>query len=212
MSQHSELIAFAVALLASLGLTVPIRQLALRYGMVDKPGPRKVHLNPIPLLGGIAIYLGFVLAVLLTRHDAPMQQIIGILAGATLLALVGFLDDGGLLHHQVKLFVGMPLAAVFLIASGIRAQLFSQFIPGFGGLILDWCLTVLWVVGITAAFSILDHMDGLCAGHRRGGRRVFHHFGVCQRADHGFHSRRRDFGRSAWVSALEFQSRENFYG
>ena len=59
MFNHSELIAFAVALLASLGLTVPIRQLALRYGMVDKPGPRKVHLNPIPLLGGIAIYLGY---------------------------------------------------------------------------------------------------------------------------------------------------------
>src|SRR5271163_1582883 len=164
MLHHSELIAFAVALLASLGLTVPIRHLALRYGMVDKPGPRKVHLNPIPLLGGIAIYLGFVLAVLLTRHDAPQQQIIGILAGATLLAIVGFLDDGGLLHHQVKLFVGMPLAAFFLIASGIRAQLFSQFFPGFAGLVLDWCLTVLWVVGITAAFSILDHMDGLCAG------------------------------------------------
>src|SRR6202453_2681721 len=164
MSQHSELIAFAVALLASLGLTVPIRHLALRYGMVDKPGPRKVHLNPIPLLGGIAIYLGFVLAVLLTRHDAPLQQIIGILAGATLLAIIGFLDDGGLLHHQVKLFIGMPLAAVFLIASGIRAQLFSQYIPGLAGLILDWCLTIFWVVGITAAFSILDHMDGLCAG------------------------------------------------
>ena len=164
MSQHSELIAFAVALLASLCLTVPIRHLALRYGMVDKPGPRKVHLNPIPLLGGIAIYLGFVLAVVLTRHDAPLQQIIGILAGATLLAIVGFLDDGGLLHHQVKLFVAMPLAAVFLIASGIRAQLFSQYIPGLAGLILDWCLTIFWVVGITAAFSILDHMDGLCAG------------------------------------------------
>src|SRR6202041_2879373 len=164
MFNHSELVAFAVALLASLGLTVPIRHLALRYGMVDKPGPRKVHLNPIPLLGGIAIYLGFVLAVLLTRHDAPVQQIIGILAGATLLAIVGFLDDGGLLHHQVKLFIGMPLAAIFLIASGIRAQLFSQFIPGIAGLVLDWCLTVLWVVGITAAFSIFDHMDGLCAG------------------------------------------------
>jgi UDP-GlcNAc:undecaprenyl-phosphate GlcNAc-1-phosphate transferase len=164
MSQHSELIAFAVALLASLCLTVPIRHLALRYGMVDKPGPRKVHLNPIPLLGGIAIYLGFVLAVVLTRHDAPLQQIIGILAGATLLAIIGFLDDGGLLHHQVKLFIGMPLAAVFLIASGIRAQLFSQYIPGLAGLILDWCLTIFWVVGITAAFSILDHMDGLCAG------------------------------------------------
>ncbi|MFZ3217701.1 MAG: MraY family glycosyltransferase [Candidatus Acidiferrales bacterium] len=164
MSSHSELIAFVVALLSSLLLTVPIRHLALRYGMVDKPGPRKVHLKPIPLLGGIAIYLGFVLAVLLTRHNAPQQQIIGILAGATLLALVGFLDDGGLLHHQVKLFVGMPLAAIFLIASGVHAQLFSQFIPGLAGVVLDGCLTVLWVVGITAAFSILDHMDGLCAG------------------------------------------------
>jgi UDP-GlcNAc:undecaprenyl-phosphate/decaprenyl-phosphate GlcNAc-1-phosphate transferase len=164
LAHHAEIIAFAVALLASLSLTIPVRHLALRYGMVDKPGPRKVHVNPIPLLGGIAIYLGFVLAILLTRHDVPEQQILGILAAATLLAIVGFLDDGGLLHHQVKLFIGMPIAAIFLIASGIRAQLFSQFVPGIAGLILDWCLTIVWVVGITAAFSILDHMDGLCAG------------------------------------------------
>ena len=164
MSRHTEIIAFAVALLASLGLTAPVRHLALRYGMVDKPGPRKVHLNPIPLLGGIAIYLGFVLAILFTRHGASEQQIIGILAGATLLAIVGFLDDGGLLHHQVKLFVGMPIAAIFLIASGIRAQLFSQYVPGVTGIVLDWCVTIVWVVGITASFSILDHMDGLCAG------------------------------------------------
>ncbi|MGA7622664.1 MAG: MraY family glycosyltransferase [Candidatus Acidiferrales bacterium] len=164
MSAHTEIIAFAVALLASLGFTAPVRRLALRYGMVDKPGPRKVHLNPIPLLGGIAIYLGFVLAILLTRHGASEQQIIGILAGASLLAIVGFLDDGGLLHHQVKLFVGMPIAAIFLIASGIRAQLFSQYVPGAAGIILDWCVTIVWVVAITASFSILDHMDGLCAG------------------------------------------------
>jgi UDP-GlcNAc:undecaprenyl-phosphate GlcNAc-1-phosphate transferase len=161
---QTALIAFSIALLASLGLTVPIRRLALHYGMVDKPGPRKVHLNPIPLLGGIAIYLGFVCAVVLTRHGVPQRQICGILAGATLLALVGFLDDGGLLHHQVKLFIGMPMAAVFLILSGIRAQLFSQFVPGVPGLLLDWALTIFWVVGITASFSILDHMDGLCAG------------------------------------------------
>jgi UDP-GlcNAc:undecaprenyl-phosphate GlcNAc-1-phosphate transferase len=164
MSIRVEIIAFAVALLASLGLTVPIRHLALRFGMVDKPGPRKVHLNPIPLLGGMAIYLGFVLAILLSRHGVPQQQIVGILAGATLLAVIGFLDDGGLLHHQVKLFIGMPIAAMFLIASGVRAQLFSQFFRGGVGLVLDCGLTILWVVGITAAFSILDHMDGLCAG------------------------------------------------
>jgi UDP-GlcNAc:undecaprenyl-phosphate GlcNAc-1-phosphate transferase len=154
LSIPRDLITFSVALLASLGLTVPIRHLALRFGMVDKPGPRKVHIDPIPLLGGIAIYLGFVLAVLLTLHDVPLSQILGILAGATLLAAVGFLDDGGLLHHQVKLFIGMPAAALFLIATGIRAQFFSHFFPG----------TLSGILGITAAFSILDHMDGLCAG------------------------------------------------
>jgi UDP-GlcNAc:undecaprenyl-phosphate/decaprenyl-phosphate GlcNAc-1-phosphate transferase len=164
MKLPPDLIAFVVALLATLGLTVPVRRLALRYGMVDEPGPRKVHVSPIPLLGGIAIYLGFVLAVLLTHHRVPQQQITGILAGATLLALVGFLDDGGLLHHQVKLFIGMPIAAVMLVVSGIRANVFSQLVPGTTGAILDIALTILWVVGITAAFSILDHMDGLCAG------------------------------------------------
>jgi UDP-GlcNAc:undecaprenyl-phosphate GlcNAc-1-phosphate transferase len=164
MKLPPDLIAFLVALLASLGLTVPVRRLALRYGMVDNPGPRKVHVSPIPLLGGIAIYLGFVLAVLLTHHRVPQQQVAGILAGATLLAVVGLLDDGGLLHHQVKLFIGMPIAAALLIVSGIRANIFSQLIPGAAGAILDIALTVLWVVGITAAFSILDHMDGLCAG------------------------------------------------
>jgi UDP-GlcNAc:undecaprenyl-phosphate/decaprenyl-phosphate GlcNAc-1-phosphate transferase len=159
----ADLIAFGVALLASLGITIPVRHFALRMGMVDKPGPRKVHVTPIPLLGGIAIYLGFAAAILLT-HGAIQQQTIAILSGATLLAIIGFLDDGGLLHHQVKLFLGMPLAALFLLASGIRAQLFSQFIPGNLGLILDGFLTIIWVVGITASFSILDHMDGLCAG------------------------------------------------
>jgi len=164
MTIPPDLIAFGVALLASLFLTIPIRRLALRYGMVDHPGPRKVHASPMPLLGGIAIYLGFVFAIVLALHRVPQQQIAGIIAGATLLAMVGFLDDGGLLHHQVKLFIGMPVAAVFLLASGIRAQFFVLFVPGAAGVILDSCLTVLWVVGVTASFSILDHMDGLCAG------------------------------------------------
>jgi UDP-GlcNAc:undecaprenyl-phosphate/decaprenyl-phosphate GlcNAc-1-phosphate transferase len=164
MNLPSDLIAFAIALAGSLLLTVPVRRLALRYGMVDRPGPRKVHVSPIPLLGGIAIYLGFVLAILLTLHGAPQQQMVGILAGATLLAFVGLLDDAGFLHHQVKLFIGMPVAALFLIASGIRAQILSEFIPGTAGIVLDGCLTLVWVVGITASFSILDHMDGLCAG------------------------------------------------
>ncbi|HKS83505.1 MAG TPA: MraY family glycosyltransferase [Candidatus Acidoferrales bacterium] len=160
----TELIAFVVALVAALGLTVPVRALALRYGMVDLPGPRKVHLKPMPLLGGIAIYLAFILSVVLTLHAAPEQQVVGILAGATLVAAVGVLDDGGLLHHQVKLFVSMPVAGLFLVATGIHADLFARFVPGISGRILDDGFTIFWVVGVTAAFSILDHMDGLCAG------------------------------------------------
>src|ERR1700722_14966735 len=164
MTAHADLFAFLIAFLGSLGLTIPVRYLALRYGMVDHPGPRKVHVKPMPLLGGVAIYLGFVLAILFSLRQIPVEQIIGIVAGATLLAVVGFLDDGGLLHHQVKLFIGMPVAALFLIASGIHAQFFSEFVAGTPGKVLDGLVTVIWVVGITAAFSILDHMDGLCAG------------------------------------------------
>lgn len=165
MNVPSDWIAFLVALFASLGLTVPVRWLALRTGMVDRPGPRKVHAKPMPLLGGIAIYSGFVIAVLLAPHSSILEeQIIGILAGATLVLLVGVLDDGGLLHHQVKLFIGMPAAAALLLVSGIRADFFSNFVPGESGALLDIAFTVVWVVGITASFSILDHMDGLCAG------------------------------------------------
>ena len=104
MTIPSDLIAFAIALVGSLCLTVPVRRFALQYGMVDHPGPRKVHLHPVPLFGGIAIYLGFVLAILLTCCTVCLQQqTTSILAGATLLAIVGGMDDGRLLHHQIKL-------------------------------------------------------------------------------------------------------------
>jgi UDP-GlcNAc:undecaprenyl-phosphate GlcNAc-1-phosphate transferase len=78
MNVPSDWIAFVVALFASFGITIPVRQLALRTGMVDRPGPRKVHAKPMPLLGGIAIYAGFVVAVLLSLHNIPEEQIIGI--------------------------------------------------------------------------------------------------------------------------------------
>lgn len=132
--------------------------------MVDLPGPRKVHLQPIPLLGGLAMYAGVVLGVLLVFSGPARAQIEGIFAGATLIAAVGILDDRGILHHQVKLFVGMPLAAGILLFSGIRAQVFSTLFGGRTGDLMDIALTIVWAVGITASFSILDHMDGLCAG------------------------------------------------
>src|SRR5215467_13506377 len=115
----ASLIAFSIALFASLILAVPVRALALRVGMVDLPGPRKVHLEPIPLLGGLAIYGGVLLGVYSL-----------------------FQDDRGWLHHQIKLFVGMPLAAGILLLSGIHAQVFSVLVGGKLGSILDAVLTV----------------------------------------------------------------------
>jgi UDP-GlcNAc:undecaprenyl-phosphate/decaprenyl-phosphate GlcNAc-1-phosphate transferase len=158
------LLAFLIALSASMVLTVPVRALAIRVGMVDSPGPRKVHLKPIPLLGGLAIYAGVMLAILIAFDGPARAQSFGIVTGATLVAIVGFLDDRGWLHHQIKLFLGMPLAAVILLASGVRANVFETLVGGTSGYWLDAGLTIVWVVGITASFSILDHMDGLCAG------------------------------------------------
>lgn len=158
------LLAFFIALSASLLLVVPVRALALRVGMVDLPGPRKVHLKPIPLLGGLAMYAAVLLAILFAFDGATRAQSAGIVTGATLVAITGILDDRGWLHHQIKLFVSMPVAAGILLASGIHAQVFSVLVGGRAGYLLDAALTVIWVVGITASFSILDHMDGLCAG------------------------------------------------
>src|SRR5215468_4192846 len=121
----ASLIAFSIALFASLVLAVPVRALALRVGMVDLPGPRKVHLQPIPLLGGLAMYGAVILAVLFAFDGSAREQSAGIVTGATLVAVVGFLDDRGWLHHQIKLFVAMPLAAGILLASGIQAHVFS---------------------------------------------------------------------------------------
>ena len=80
---NTSLLAFAVGLIASLGLTVPVRQLALRVGMVDHPGPRKVHVQPMPLLGGLAIYFGVLIALLISMDGPALRQVIGIYLGAT---------------------------------------------------------------------------------------------------------------------------------
>ena len=155
---------FAVAFAASCGLTVPIRRMALHWGIVDVPNARKIHRTPIPLLGGVAIYLGTVLSIVWFVESPARGQIFGILAASTLLLVVGILDDRHLLHHQIKLFVAMPLAALTLVALGVKTHVGSALLPGPVGPILDIGLTLFWVVGITAAYNIFDHMDGLASG------------------------------------------------
>lgn len=158
------LLAFTLALVASLVITIPVRRFAIRIGMFDLPGPRKIHRQPTPLLGGVAIYIAVLFSLLVFYRGGGFNQMLAVLGSATLLVFVGTLDDRGLLHHQVKLFIAMPLAALIVLASGIRAQVFSVALPGHFAPLGDTVITVLWITGITAAFSILDYMDGVCAG------------------------------------------------
>src|SRR5437660_387821 len=83
------LLAFFIALFASLMLVVPLRARALRVGMLDLPGRRKVHHAPVPLLGGLPIYAAVVIAVLLAFHGPARTQIAGILIGASLVEARG---------------------------------------------------------------------------------------------------------------------------
>ncbi|HVO68777.1 MAG TPA: MraY family glycosyltransferase, partial [Aggregatilineaceae bacterium] len=148
---------------ASLGLTPLTRQLARRFGIVDKPSARKVHQVPTPLMGGLAIYGAFMIALLLfhtwtpdNRDTQALRQLIAILGGATWLVIVGFVDDRRMLSPQMK-FAGELIATAAVILSGIRVQLFNS--PW-----LDIPLTVFWMVGIINAINFLDNMDGLAAG------------------------------------------------
>ena len=165
---------FLASLVIALVITPVARAVAIRYGMLDRPGARKVHLTPVPLLGGLAIYAAVVLTILFffrdiyTTSPEAWYQILGILGGVTVLVVVGFLDDNGRLHSQIKLFLAMPLSAIILAAGGVRIITWP-FVDSFRSnpilfLFISFGLTVAWMVAITASFSIFDHMDGLCSG------------------------------------------------
>lgn len=143
------------ALLLAIGSTPLMRRLALRYAVVDVPSGRKIHSAPVPLLGGAAIYISFVLVLLFFGDRFYINQVVGIFIGATLVSLMGVVDDRWGLGSYVKL-AGQSLAAAILILSGVQIQIFGGW--------LDIALTILWVVGITNAMNLLDNMDGLSGG------------------------------------------------
>jgi len=146
-----------VGFAASLGLTPLTRQLASRFGLMDKPSARKVHREPIPLMGGLAIYGAFMIALLLFPNLRPhLEELRGIVIGATWLAVIGLLDDRLDLSPWIK-FPAQFAAAGIIILSGVRVDLFNN--PP-----LDTALTVFWIVGIINAINFLDNMDGLAAG------------------------------------------------
>ncbi|MGQ0812309.1 MAG: MraY family glycosyltransferase [Nitrospiraceae bacterium] len=149
-------LAFCLALTLSLYGMPLARRAALKYGIVDCPDGRLKHQRePVPYLGGLAIYLSFLVSIAFTfefRHD-----ILGITLAGTLVMMLGMVDDFGVLSPSTKL-AGQLLAVFVLIKSGIRIEIAA--IPDWLALVL----TILWMVGIINAFNLLDIMDGLSAG------------------------------------------------
>ena len=148
------MLSFAV----SFGLTPIMFRLGHRLGLVDQPAERKIHWEPTPRIGGLAIYLGFVVAVV--ANSILVDWMIAILVSGSLLLVVGLLDDKWELPAWVKLSAQVGGAGL-VIYSGKVLTLFPSGVPGDVANIL---LTLLWIVGITNAFNFFDGMDGLATG------------------------------------------------
>ena len=152
---NSFLLMAASALIIAIGGTPLVRYVAMRLGILDQPAARKIHQTPMPLMGGAAIYIAFIAALAFWGERRYVNELVGIFVGATLVSLVGALDDRRGLGSYVKLAFQVAAAAI-LIISGVQVRLFNG--------IMDIVLTFLWVVGITNAFNLLDNMDGLSSG------------------------------------------------
>jgi len=152
------LLTFMVSLGLSLFLTPVMIEAALRHKIVDEPdGNLKNHRKPTPYLGGLSIYIAFVITLGLLLDNFNNNQILGVLLAGSMILILGLIDDFGALTPFIK-FLGQFLAAYFLYKSGVKIQI-AEFHENFNLL-----LTCLWVVGICNAFNIIDIMDGLAAG------------------------------------------------
>jgi UDP-GlcNAc:undecaprenyl-phosphate/decaprenyl-phosphate GlcNAc-1-phosphate transferase len=147
---------FASALILAVGGTPVVRRVALRLGVIDRPNARKIHVNPIPLLGGVAIYGAFITALLLFGNRFRLQELLSILVGASLMSFLGLWDDRRGLSPFLKL-AGQILAASLLVLTGVH-------IGTFPWEAVNVVVTVGWVVVITNAMNLLDNMDGLSGG------------------------------------------------
>ena len=160
-------LAAGVAFIVAYVTTPGVKRFAERVGAIDVPKDgRRVHDHPIPRMGGLAIFLGFVLSVLLFVNMS--LPVMGLLLGAVIIAVLGAVDDIVSLSPLVKL-AGQILAAVVAIRCGLvfdtisNPNFFSQdaFIQ-IGSLSVP--LTLLWIVGCTNAVNLIDGLDGLAVG------------------------------------------------
>ena len=150
------LLTFALAALLSAWFTPRVRAAAIRFGIVDRPDGRlKTHAEPVAYLGGLAIYLSFLVAIAFT---VPFDRhVLGLLLAGSIVVLVGLIDDLGSLTPWTKL-AGEAVAIFVLVKSGIYIKL--TFLPEPVAI----AVSVLWLFACANAFNLIDIMDGLSAG------------------------------------------------
>ena len=163
------LAALLAAVLVALVSTPVVRSLAFRVGAVDVPkDARRMHDHPIPRMGGLAIFFGFILSVLIFLPLTP--ELRGMLLGSVVIVILGVFDDIFALPALPKFFVQIGAALIAVLAGeGNRIVFLSN--PNIFSKEAFWELgwlsipiTVLWVVGITNAVNLIDGLDGLACG------------------------------------------------
>ena len=172
MSVELRLIGFVVAALVVAGVvaflsTPVVRMLAHKMGAIDVPkDARRMHDHPIPRMGGLAIFFGFLLTVLLFAQLTT--QLRGMLLGAVIIVVLGIFDDIYSLSAKLK-FVVQIIAAVIAVACGNIIEVLSNpnifsSDPYWELGWLGWPITIIWIVAITNAVNLIDGLDGLACG------------------------------------------------
>jgi UDP-GlcNAc:undecaprenyl-phosphate GlcNAc-1-phosphate transferase len=155
-NQSAIVVLLLGALLIAVALTPISKWLAPRLGLMANPRARDIHTRPVPRMGGVAIVLGVMFAVLVLQAQFGFSQLAAIVLGAAFMSFLGLADDRFSLSAYLRL--GLQLGAAFVVwYSGVRIQVFQTEW-------LDAMLTVLWIAGITNSMNFLDNMDGLLAG------------------------------------------------
>lgn len=144
-----------------------VKKLAVKYKVLDIPTTdRKIHKKPIPLLGGLAIYVPFVLLTVIKKSPLTYGEL-GIVLGATIIIIGGVLDDIWGLKPFEKLFFQLMSAVVLIIMGGRIQMIANPFTNDIAYLDMGYWtvpITIIWVVGITNAMNLIDGLDGLSSG------------------------------------------------
>lgn len=154
----------AAALITTIVLMLALRRIAPRVGLVDVPGGRKTHNGEVPVIGGVAMYVGSLTAVLLAGKGVASQ--FEVLLASGMMVAVGALDDRFDLRPRVRVFVHGAAAVTLVMATGFRVENLGNLF-GLGNIVLgpfDFLFTVLATVALINAFNMLDGVDGIAGG------------------------------------------------